>query len=475
MHSPPLVDVATVTALPERYAPYWNTLEYCRHLGIEKQAGRPLHWMARVRCANGKYCQKRLGMVSANGPCEGEFQAAVEKARAWFGDPGVQAVSSVPYSVGVNQSLRYTKLTSGFTIGDALRDYEEWKRVAAAQSHFDTVLSLINFHIIPRIGDVLLSEFNNRQFTAFCVDVLESSPKRGNQAQGSRVILEDIPQEALRKRKKTLNALISILRLGLRIALENGETESERSWRCLRRVPRVDIPRQIFLTRPECRTLLQHCRADLANLVRGALYSGCRVSELARLKVGDVGTHIFGLDIAPRKSYRWRHVYLPDEGMAFFLSLCAERQPDEPVFLMQSRRLWDSNHKHLFRAAVRDAGLPEGFVFHGLRHAYASQLVQAGTPLAIVARQLGHANTDTVSRTYGHLSCDTIEGELSRRFARLEVGAGADNAGAQILRQSLQVRISGADQPSFWPRSNHSTLSGHLAKRLRPSFHPRAD
>ena len=93
MHSPPLVDVATVAALPERYAPYWNTLEYCRHVGIEKQAGRPLYWMARVRCANGKYRQKRLGMVSANGACEGEFQTAVEKAREWFAEgtlPGIQ-------------------------------------------------------------------------------------------------------------------------------------------------------------------------------------------------------------------------------------------------------------------------------------------------------------------------------------------------------------------------------------------------
>lgn len=329
-------------------------------------------------------------------------------------------------------------------------------------------MSLINFHIIPRLGDILVIDFSNRQFTALCVDVLESATKLGNRAQGARVSLEEIPQEALRKRKKTLNALISILRLGLRIAWENGETESERSWQCLRRVPCVDIPRQVFLTLAPCRTLLQHCRADLANLVRGALYSGCRVSELVRLQVGDFGKHIFGLDIAPRKSYRWRHVYLPEEGMAFFLRLCDGRQPNEAVFLMQSRRVWDGNHKHLFRAAVRDAGLPEGFVFHGLRHTYASQLVQAGTPLAIVARQLGHSNTDTVSRTYGHLYCDTIEAELSKRFARLESDAGVSTAGMHTLRQSLQGRIGRADQPSSWPKSNHFALTGDLAERLRP-------
>jgi integrase len=103
---------------------------------------------------------------------------------------------------------------------------------------------------------------------------------------------------------------------------------------------------------------------------------------------------------------------------------------------MQSRRAWDSNHKHLFRAAVRASGLPEGFVFHGLRHTYASQLVQAGTPLVIEARQLGHSNTDTFSRTYGHLSCDTNAADLARRFAVLEPMSSVGATGMQSLRQS---------------------------------------
>lgn len=132
MHSPPLVDAATISSLADRDAPYWNTLEYCRHVGIEKQAGRPLYWLARVRCQNGGYRQKRLGKVSEQGPVAGEFQSAVEMAREWFAEPCVQAISSAPYAVGGNKSLRYTKLAAGFTIGDAMRDFVEWKRVAAA-------------------------------------------------------------------------------------------------------------------------------------------------------------------------------------------------------------------------------------------------------------------------------------------------------------------------------------------------------
>jgi hypothetical protein len=54
-----------------------------------------------------------------------------------------------------------------------------------------------------------------------------------------------------------------------------------------------------------------------------------------------------------------------------------------------------------------------------LRHTYASQLVQAGAPLTVVAEQLGHANTVTVSRTYGHVSPQVREAEVRQRFTVL--------------------------------------------------------
>lgn len=279
-----------------------------------------------------------------------------------------------------------------------------------------TVVCLINYHILPRIGGVRVETFTARAFTDFCRDVLETPPKIGNRELGPRRPLAEIDADALRKRKKTLNTLIGILRLALRMAWENGETDSDRAWRCLRQVPHADVPRQLFLTREQCRTLLAHCRADLARLVRGAIYTGCRVTELANLRVRDFDPKLRAVFIGPLKSSRGRYVHLPSEGLQFFEDICTDRNPDDRIFLMGSGKAWGGNHKHLFKAAVRSSGLPDAFVFHGLRHTYASQLVQAGTPLAIVARQLGHANVDTVSRTYGHLSCQAIEEELERRF-----------------------------------------------------------
>lgn len=148
--------------------------------------------------------------------------------------------------------------------------------------------------------------------------------------------------------------------------------------------------------------------------------------------------------------------------MTFFLDQAEGLGDEDYVFRMSSGKAWSGCHKHLFKDAVRRAQLPEEFVFHGLRHTYASQLVQAGTPLAIVAKQLGHSNTDTVSRTYGHLCCEAIETEITRRFAPLQTAR--KDPRLQRIRDTLQSSV----EPSWsWPRKNRSRGTGAIVRLLR--------
>ncbi len=470
VHTITFAEEKNLRSLPVRRSDYWNILEYCRHIGFSNRNGRDRFWLARVRLKTGGYRQKRLDRVKLFHREGLDYVEAVASARAWFATPEIRRVASEPYEVGTNIALRYRKSVDGFTVGDALHDYVEWKRVAASKSHFETNLSLINHHIIPRLGDVRLEDFDGRLFTEFCVKVLESPPKRGRQPVGPKVPLASLDADALRRRKKTLNTLIGILRLAFRMAWENGEVESERTWRCLRRIPHADTPRHHFLTRRQCQQLLRACRPDLGKLVLGALYTGCRVSELARLKVADVGGHVFGIFVAPQKSWKSRYVHLPDEGMSFFLDQCENKKDNDLVFTREDGGNWQRGaHKHLFKETVCRAGLPTEFVFHGLRHTYASQLVQAGTPLSIVAKQLGHANTDTVSRTYGHLSCQSIEDELSRRFAPL--AEGRVDPRLDGIRSSLQVHDTASTDS--WPRSNFYKSGGELVSLIRHLNEPK--
>ncbi|WP_170765453.1 tyrosine-type recombinase/integrase [Ruegeria lacuscaerulensis] len=461
-HAPSLSSVENIKSLRARDSPYWNIIEYCRHIGVLKLPSGRCHWVARIRRVDGKYSQTKIGKVAPIHELGLDFTQALAVAKGWFNQPHILAIASQPYPIGANCKLNYKKTNDSFTVGDAMHGFVEWKRIAAAKTYFETTLSLINHHIIPRLGDVPVTELNQSVFTQFCIDVLETTPKRGKGAQVEKVRIETLDFEQLRKRKKTLNTVIGLLRTAIEMSWENGDVESQRSWRRLRRVPHADTPRQFFLTRAQAKRLIASCRPDLAALVQAALYSGCRVSELANLKARDVGGHVFGIYVAPLKSCRGRYVILPDEGMSFFLDQIDGLDDEDRVFRMSSGKPWTGCHKHLFKDAVRRAELPDGFVFHGLRHTYASQLVQAGTPLAIVAKQLGHTNTDTVSRTYGHLCSESIESEISNRFAPLRTSRS--DARLESLRGSLQDKA----EPSWsWPSKNRSKATGELVELLK--------
>jgi hypothetical protein len=50
---------------------------------------------------------------------------------------------------------------------------------------------------------------------------------------GPRRTIDSLDDQALQKRKKTVNTLIGIFRIALQTAWENGKVESDRAWRCL--------------------------------------------------------------------------------------------------------------------------------------------------------------------------------------------------------------------------------------------------
>jgi integrase len=460
-------------SLPYQREPYWALLSYCRHLGYRKRKGRPGFWVARFRTKDKRYRERCLGLAEDGSL---PYAKAVMAARDWFSLSKNRRLAAEAYPVGARKDLIVCPIGSVYTIGHALKDYIEWKRIAAAPSTFVINVCLINSHMIPRLSDIALKDFNGLHFRQFATAVLETPPKCGSLPIGPRKPISQHDTESLRKRKKTLNTLVSILRIAFQMAWENGLVQSDRAWRCLKRVPNVDRPRVLHLTRSECRDLLDHCRPDLRWLVLGALYTGCRAAELISLAVEDVARDGYGVYIAPSKQYQPRFVFLPDEGMTFFLRLCRDRKPRETLFLRKDGRPWPGRHyRDVFKAAVRMADLPEEFTFHGLRHTYASQLVQAGTPLSVVAEQLGHADTTTVTRTYGHFAPQIRESEVRFRFSPLD----RDNSkraedDAQTL-ENLRTRLHGTDWRGYarinpvgsWPRKNMFRSGGELVAVLR--------
>ena len=326
------------------------------------------------------------------------------RAFEWFETGEVKGIANHAQPIGRTRSVNFCPFGDTYTVGHALRDYTEWTKIARSEGGHYNNLMLINYHLAPRFIHIPLEDFNARHLKDLAIQVLETPPKHGFSPVGSNVDPKGLSVDDVRKRKRTFNSLVTILRMAFRHAWDSGFIESERPWRCLKRISVVHSPRKVFLTRDECRSLLRHCTPALKNLVMAALYTGARVGELGRLTVQDIGKIGYGIRIDAFKRSPARFVFLPDEGMAFFLENCRGKLPRDPVFLSDMGKLWRKQHVNLFRRAVSSAGLPNELVFHGLRHTYASDLVRSGVPLDMVARQLGHASTRTVTDTYGHFA-----------------------------------------------------------------------
>ena len=262
-----LADADRRQTLNPRYPPYWQVIEYGRAIGYQHYGKGRTFWLARVLLKNKTYRQHRLGFAEEAENC-GEhgltFAQAFARAHQWFGEDPARRNYSDARPIGSREELIACPIGDVFTIGHALADYIEWKRIAAARSHFLTLVNLTNFHLIPRVASVPAQAFNGENLRLFVRDVLETPPRRGNGPLVPKRSIERMSEEELRKRKKTVNTLIGILRVSLQMAWENGKFDSERAWRCMRRLPVIDRPRVLHLSRPECKRLLQGVRSRTA-------------------------------------------------------------------------------------------------------------------------------------------------------------------------------------------------------------------
>lgn len=150
-----------------------------------------------------------------------------------------------------------------------------------------------------------------------------------------------------------------------------------------------------------------------------ALRAGLRQGELCALRWTDadfargqliVARSVFRGVEGPTKGNRVRRVPMSPE----LRGVLAAHRPDDarPADLVfpnaEGGHLNGDRLKHAHRRAAIAIDRPL-LRFHDLRHSFASQLVQAGTPLNAVQQLLGHADLKITLR-YAHLAPDNLAG-----------------------------------------------------------------
>lgn len=351
-------------------------------------------WQARVW--DGRYNYRNLGRADdhqeANGIDVLDFYQAQGKAREVF-----EAITKGRPAAGP------------VTIADAAQRYLAW--YAEHRKALRETEHAVRVHILPRLGDKQISEVTAPQIRAW-LERLAATPARVRtsafaKGQGYRKAPQTADQK--RARRATANRILNILKALLNKAFHDGLVDDDTAWRQVKPFARVDEPRIRFLTDAEAVRLVNACRLDLRELVRAALLTGARVSELTALQAHDVNTRTGQIYIAQSKSGRPRFIPLNREGTALFRELAASKGGDDLVFIKKDGKRWGKNHHvRALLEACKVAKVRPAVSFHELRHTYASHLAQAGVDLLTISKLLGHSDTRVTSRHYAHLADKTL-------------------------------------------------------------------
>jgi len=186
-----------------------------------------------------------------------------------------------------------------------------------------------------------------------------------------------------------------------------------------------DAARVRYLTVSEAQRLMNAADQDFRKLVRGALATGARFSELAATTVGDFNPDGGGtIHIRASKSGKGRHIVLTEEGLTFFAGLAAGHAVRDRLLPKADGSRWLKSHQtRPMKEACKNAEIDPPASFHVLRHTYASLTIMGGAPLIVVAQNLGHADTRMVEKHYGHLAASYVADAIRAAAPRFGIAA----------------------------------------------------
>jgi integrase len=196
--------------------------------------------------------------------------------------------------------------------------------------------------------------------------------------------------DGARKRRATANRILTVLKSGLNHAWKSGHVASDDAWRHVKPFRGVETARVRYLSEAECVRLVNACDPSFRDLVRGAVLTGCRYSELAAMHVADFNADAGVVTVRHSKAGKPRHVVLTGEGQQLFATLAAGRLGRDPIFARADGGLWGKSYQsHPMLEACERAKIAPTVSFHVLRHTHGSTLAMRGVPMGVIAEHWG--------------------------------------------------------------------------------------
>jgi integrase len=396
----PKIDTRSARSrLPARREPYFAPISPGCALGYRKGATGGT-WIARRydKAATPRLRYKALGSaddtLDADGATVLTFTQAQELARAWFAALATDVHGAEEDDPGP------------YTVADSIRDYlahlEAQGKATAKDARWRA-----DALILPELGAIELRRVRADRLEKW-LEKLATTAARLRTKRGEKQkfrALDAADPEATRRRRANANRTFTVLRAALNLAFNRGKVAGDTGWRRVKPFRGADAARVRYLQVAEAKRLVNACPPDFRALVRGALFTGARYSELSRLDVADFNADSGTVMVRQSKTGRPRPIYLTDEGKRFFEAKTAGRAGGAPMLPRADGGRWGRAHQRRpMVEACAAARIDPPISFHGLRHTWASLAVMAGVPLQVVAANLGHSDTRMVEKHYGHLS-----------------------------------------------------------------------
>ena len=149
-------------------------------------------------------------------------------------------------------------------------------------------------------------------------------------------------------------------------------------------------------------------------LLMTAYGGGLRVSELVRLQPRDIHSARMLIRVNQGKGRKDRYTLLSERLLEELRTYWRAYRPQLWLFPgRDSRRPLPANTaKKAFTAAKQRAGIQHGHGIHSLRHSFATHLMEAGVPLPVIQRLMGHGSLNTTAK-YLHVTSQHLAGVRS--------------------------------------------------------------
>jgi len=197
--------------------------------------------------------------------------------------------------------------------------------------------------------------------------------------------------------------------------LDENPARPVRTPRQEKKLPRLlgEGEMRILLETPETATLKGKRDRALLELLYA---TGMRVGEIVALDLEDIDA-AEGTILVLGKGSKERHVLFGEMAKSALLDYLAARRSSkapaagrrsDAVFVNKSgTRLTDRSVRRILAARLRECALKHRISPHGLRHSFATHLLDHGADLRAIQELLGHASLSTTQR-YTHVSTEQM-------------------------------------------------------------------